>query len=98
MNTSTTFYGAAKSCFPHTEIIADKFHVVRQVTWAFERVRKREQKRFHPARRRYFKRSRRLLLKRPKMRKPYEAEQISHMPELSPDLAHAYLLKIEYQM
>ncbi|MBS6915333.1 MAG: transposase, partial [Clostridium sp.] len=42
--------------------VIDKFHVVRYVTWALENVRKRIQKQLHPAKRKYFKRSRKLLL------------------------------------
>lgn len=32
----------AKTIFPKAKIIADKYHVVRQVTWAFENVGKKE--------------------------------------------------------
>jgi transposase len=63
----------AKTVFPRAQIIADKYHVVRQVAWAFENVRKAEQKKFHEQRRKYFKRSRKLLLKRPDKLTPDEA-------------------------
>ncbi|MFR7990617.1 MAG: transposase [Anaerovoracaceae bacterium] len=39
-------------------IVADKFHVQRLVTWAFEDMRKKIQKSFHHDRRKYFKRAR----------------------------------------
>lgn len=60
---SGPYRSLAKSLFPKAKIIADRYHVVRQVIWAFENVRKNEQAKFHDARRKYFKRSRKLLLK-----------------------------------
>lgn len=52
----------AKTYFPNATIVIDNFHVIRYVTWAMENVRKRIQKQLHPSKRKYFKRSRRLLL------------------------------------
>lgn len=46
MDMSNHFRRIAEECFPDAEIIADKFHVVRQVMWAMENVRKNEQKDF----------------------------------------------------
>lgn len=86
----------AKTVFPKAQIIADKYHVVRQVTWAFENVRKAEQKKFHEQRRKYFKRSRRLLLKRPENLTPSEADQVESMVRISERLRHAYALKNEF--
>lgn len=96
MDMSGPFRATAKICFPKAEIIADKFHVVRQVTWAFENVRKRVQKEFHQNRRRYFKHSRRLLLKRPEKLSPDQLYQVSLMLSYSKDLAVAYHLKNEF--
>lgn len=96
MDMSGPFRAMAGICFPNAEIIADKFHVVRQATWAFENVRKRVQKEFHRDRRRYFKHSRRLLLKRPEKLTPDQLEQVSLMLSLSRELAVAYHLKNEF--
>lgn len=96
MDMSGPFRATARTCFPKAEIIADKFHVVRQVTWAFENVRKRVQKGFHQERRRYFKHSRRLLLKRPEKLSPDQLQQVSLMLSCSRDLAVAYHLKNEF--
>ena len=63
MDMSSLFRSMAKSCFPNAEIIADKYHVYRQVQWAFEDIRKQVQKEFGTKRRKYFKRSRTLMLK-----------------------------------
>lgn len=43
--------------------IVDKYHWIRQVIWAFEAVCKQEQKKFSKIHRRYFKKSRQLLIK-----------------------------------
>ena len=51
----------AKTCFPNAVIVADRYHVVRQVFWAMERVRKNEQNKLSTRLRKYFKKSRYLL-------------------------------------
>ncbi len=92
MDMSTLFRSMAKSCFPNAKIVADKYHVYRQVLWAFEDVRKSVQKDFADERRRYFKRSRTLLLKVKEKLNEDEKEQISIMLSLSKQLAQAYYL------
>jgi len=47
--------------FPKAKIIVDKYHYIRQVYWALDRVRKRVQKLFIDQKRIYFKRSKKLL-------------------------------------
>jgi transposase len=93
---SGPYRSLAKLVFPKAEIIADRYHVVRQVAWAFENVRKQEQKKFHEQRRKYFKRSRRLLLKRPENLTDSEADQVKSMLQISERLRHAYVLKNEF--
>lgn len=46
-----------KELFPHAKIIVDKYHYVRQIGFALERIRIEEQKRLSQHWRRYFKRS-----------------------------------------
>ena len=41
--------------FPQAKIIVDKYHYVRQITYALERVRVEEQKKYSEQWRRYFK-------------------------------------------
>lgn len=60
------FRNVAKICFPDAKIITDRFHVIRQVLWAMENVRKAEQKKLSVHFRKYFKRSKALLSKHPK--------------------------------
>lgn len=54
----------AKTFFPNATIIVDKYHFIRQVTWAIENVRKRLQKTMPVSLRKYYKRSRKLILTR----------------------------------
>ena len=93
---SGPFRSIIKTLFPRAQIVADKYHVVRQVAWAFENVRKAEQKKFHEQRRKYFKRSRRVLLKRPENLTPSEVDQVEAMLSISERLRHAYVLKNEF--
>lgn len=83
----------AISYFPNATIVIDKFHVVRYVTWALENVRKRIQKNLHPDKRKYFKRSRRLLLTHQNKLNQESLEALELMLLQSQDLAVAYHLK-----
>lgn len=96
MDMSPLFRSVVKNCFPNAQIVADKFHVARLVTWAFESVRKRVQKEFNTSRRKYFKRSRQLLLKNPNKLSSDQAIQVSNMLSISNELANAYLLKNKF--
>ena len=54
----------ARTFFPNAKIIVDKYHFIRQVTWAIENVRRRLQKPMPISLRGYYKRSRKLILTR----------------------------------
>lgn len=90
MDMSNLFRSVAKTCFPQAHIVADRFHVVRQVCWAFENVRKEEQKKFAAGRRRYFKRSRTLMLKHFKDLTPEERERLNPILHTSERMRQAY--------
>lgn len=83
----------AREYFPNATIVIDKFHVVRYVTWALENVRKRIQKEMHPSKRKYFKRSRKLLLTHKNKLKEESLDALNLMLLQSSDLAIAYHLK-----
>ena len=83
----------AAEYFPRATIVVDKFHVVRYVTWALENVRKRIQKQLHPSKRKYFKRSRKLLLTHQNKLNEESLQALEIMLRQSPDLATAYHLK-----
>ena len=55
------FRRLCKSKFQNARIVADKYHYTRQITWAIENVRKREQKRMQKEERLFFKHGKRLL-------------------------------------
>lgn len=79
--------------FPNATIIVDKYHFIRQVTWAIENVRKRVQKDMPPDLRKYFKRSRTLILKRAENLKGDEIERLNAMLLYNDELRQAYRLK-----
>jgi len=86
----------AEIYFKDAIIVIDKYHFIRQVTWAFDRVRKELQKQLHPHRRKYFKRSRWLLLKRMDKLTPSEKDAANVMLDASTKLSEAYMLKEKF--
>lgn len=86
----------AKRLFPNAAIVIDRFHVVRYCTWALENVRKRVQKKLLPEQRKYFKRSRKLLLAHMQSLKPESKAAVERMLLFDRDLREAYLLKEKF--
>jgi len=72
--------------FGNAEQIVDKYHWIRQIFWAFESVRKEEQKKFSKSYRKYFKNSRKLLLKRFDELTDEQKQQVNVMLYASPNL------------
>lgn len=93
MDMNYVYRSIAENYLLNATIVIDKFHVVRYVTWALENVRKRVQKDMHPERRKYFKRSRKLLLTHFNTLKPENKDSLTVMLSMSSDLATAYYLK-----
>ena len=93
MDLSTLFRSVAKQLFPEAKIIADKFHVIRVVINSLENVRKRIQKEFHEAKRKWFKRSRHLLLKPEYKLTDEDKIELNRMFNSSPELEKAWILK-----
>lgn len=90
------FRQVAKICFPQATIVADKYHVIRQVYWAMEKVRKNEQNKLSTRFRKYFKKSRNLLMKRTEKLSEEEMDRLSLMFEIAPRLADAYRFKNDF--
>ena len=87
------FKRAIKSRFKNAKIVADKYHYTRQVTWAMENVRKREQQRLSKEERLFFKRSK-YILNKAKEKLSYEEEMcLKNMFSHSYELEQAYILK-----
>lgn len=93
MDLSTLFHSLAKQLFPEAKIIADKFHVIRVVINSLENVRKRIQKEFHDAKRKWFKRSHQLLLKPEYKLTDEDKIELNRMLNSSSELEKAWILK-----
>ena len=88
-----TYSKAADTWFPKATQIVDKYHWIRQVIWAFERIRKDEQKKLSPELRKYFKRSRSLLIKKYDCLKEEEKQQVNVMLYYSVNISRAHWYK-----
>ena len=73
--------------------LVDKYHYVRQIIWAFERTRKRIQKRYGKEYRLMFKNSKRILTKRQSKLKPEQQERVDALLYVNDELRKAYYLK-----
>jgi len=91
-----TYADISNVFFKNSTYVVDKYHWIRQVSWAFENVRKEEQKRFSRTHRIYFKHSRKLLLKRFETLTDEEKQQVNIMLFASANLSSAYFLKDEF--
>lgn len=79
--------------FPTSIHVIDKYHFIRQVLWALERIRKREQKKMTHKDRLYFKRSKSLLQKNANNLTDEEKLKVAIMLEHNEAIRHAYYLK-----
>ncbi len=82
--------------FKNATQIVDKYHWIRQVIWAFETVRKQEQKKFSKSYRKYFKNSRKLLIKRFEYLPDEQKQQVNIMLYASPILSTAHFYKEDF--
>lgn len=83
----------ARTFFPNAKIIVDKYHFIRQVTWAIENVRKRLQRSMPVCLRKYYKRSRKLILTRYKKLKDENKQACDLMLQYNDDLRLAHMMK-----
>ena len=90
------FRQVGKICFKNAVVVADRYHVIRQAYWAMERVRKNEQNKLSASFRKYFKKSKYLLMRPIEKLTEEEANKLALMLEISPRLADAYRLKNEF--
>lgn len=90
------FRQVARICFPQATIVADKYHVIRQAYWAMERVRKNAQSELPAQHRKYFKKSRNLLMKPMEKLTQDEQDRLALMFEIAPRLADAYRVKNDF--
>ena len=83
----------AHTFFPNAKVCIDKYHFIRQVTWAMENVRKRLQKTMTATMRKYYKRSHKLLLTRYHKLKEEDKKACDLMLLYNDDLRLAHWLK-----
>ena len=93
MDMNRGFRDAARTFLPNAKIIIDRFHVVRFCTEAMENVRRSFQSVLPKAQRKYFKRSRRLLLAHRNKLSDEDCAAIDVMLRFSDKLLQAYALK-----
>lgn len=93
MDMNKGFREIARCFLPNASIVIDRFHVVRACTEAMENVRREEQKKLPDDQRRYFKRSRRLLLAHRDKLTPDEKDAVDVMLRFSDRLMQGYALK-----
>ena len=90
------FVNISSVWFKNATPVIDKYHWIRQIIWAFENVRKEEQKKFSKTHRRYFKKSRKLLLKRFEELTDEQKQQVNIMLYTSPTLSTAHFYKEDF--
>jgi transposase len=93
MDMNKEYLKIAQTLFKNATVVIDRFHVVRYCTWALENVRKRIQKNLLSEQRKYFKRSRKLLLAHMDDLSDENKQAVEQMLIFSRDLREAYLLK-----
>ena len=96
MDMNRAYLEIGKTFLPQAKIVVDRFHFVRCGVWAFENVRRRVQKKLSAAQRKYFKRSRKLLLARASSLSAEERQAVEVMLAHSEDLTRAWLLKEKF--
>ena len=93
MDMNRGFRDVARTFLPNAKIIIDRFHVVRFCTQAMDDIRRSVQKQLPTDQRRYFKRSRYLLLKHRDDLTDEDKAAVDVMLRFSDKLAQGYALK-----
>ena len=93
MDMNRGYRDIAKAFFPKAKIVIDRFHVARYCTWAMDDVRRSVQSTLQPDTRKYFKRSRKLLIARRSALSDEDKAAVDRMLNFSETLYQAYALK-----
>jgi len=93
---SASFRKMIQECFPNAQIAADKFHAVRMANDALDTVRKEVQQLLGREHRKWFRRSRYLLLTREKNLQEKDRDALSFLLNHSSKLSDAYAMKEAY--
>ena len=89
----STYSDISTVWFKNATQTVDKFHWIRQVVWAFEKIRKEEQKKLGDKLRKYFKRSRSLLTKPFESLTDEQKQEVNVMLYYSVNISRAYFYK-----
>lgn len=87
------YHELAQAFFKNATCLVDKYHYVRQIIWAFEKTRKRIQKKYGKEHRIMFKNSKRILTKRQCKLKDEQRERVDALLYINDELRTAYYLK-----
>jgi len=87
------FVDIARIYFKNAKIVIDKYHFIRYNNWAIENVRKRVQRNMPSHLRKYYKKSRKLILARKDNLNEESKKQLEVMLLYSEDLRQAHYLK-----
>jgi transposase len=96
MDMWTPYRNVVKRLLPEAEIVADRFHVMKQLNEQLGKLRREVQKSSDTKTRKRLKEARWLLLRRRSELTPEQKEQLQAALEESPELERAYLLKEEF--
>lgn len=88
-----TYRDLAKNFFRNATFLVDKYHWIRQAIWAFEAIRKDVQKHLPAEIRKYYKRSKSLLIRQCSTLKQEEKEAVNTMLWYSTELREAHSVK-----
>lgn len=91
-----TYSDISDNWFKNAIKIVDKYHWIRQAIWAFEKIRKEEQKKLGAEIRKYFKRSKSLLMKRFDSLRDEEKQQVNVMLYMSVNISRAHWYKEKF--
>ena len=89
----STYSDISSVWFKNATQAVDKFHWIRQVVWAFEKIRKEEQKKLGDKLRKYFKHSRSLLTKPFVSLTDEQKREVNVMLYYSVNISRAYFYK-----
>ena len=93
MDMSLQFAEIATFCFPNAKIVIDKFHVCRHITWSLDDIRKRVQSKLTPDKKKWFERSRFIMLKHSRDLTEEQVQKLTIMLSYSDELRWAYYIK-----
>ena len=97
MDMHEPFRQAVQMCLPQAKVVADKFHLIRHINGALDKVRSRLQGGSRKGKRRDLFKNRYILLKGTERLADWEKERISQLFYRYPELGRAWVLKESFR-